>query len=150
MEQIKLFHPLKSLQEQENDTLLTTLVFLTARQEPREAKVGVCFVAKNRYENPRWWGKDFKSVVLVLLAPYTSPENLDLVHFPFKNNVSELWDECFLVVKSFLEGKEENPVDNCDTFFILGEVIPKWIPLRNEQTLFKKIGNIKFYKIELQ
>ena len=52
------------LRNMPNMTLLQMLIFGEARGEPIDGMVAVAWVARNRVENPSWWGDTWKNVIL--------------------------------------------------------------------------------------
>lgn len=52
------------LETQSELNLLQCLVYGESRGQPLEGMAAVAWVVRNRVEHPKWWGKDWKSVIL--------------------------------------------------------------------------------------
>jgi len=156
VEQIKLPFPRKDLLEQDEDILLTSLIFLKARDEIRQAQVGVGCVVRNRTKSPRWWGKTYRQVITPLIDYHKLPEQeKDLVLNPIKNDVNEKWDNCYLVAKEILNNTIQDTTFNSDYFFLTSEKLPSWLnsrlrPHTISQWYVCTMGNIQFYRVELK
>jgi len=149
MMQIKLPQPQLAFIEQEDDILLAMLVFGEARGESREAKIGVAHVAKNRADNPRWWGKTLKTVIL---KPYQfscflpNDPNAGKLLLPLKYESAETWDECFEVATGVMAGEIPDNTQTSDSYFDDSIRPPRWAEERHKTV---KIGRLNFYRIEL-
>jgi hypothetical protein len=147
IEQIRLPFPGKTLSEQEDDILLTSLIFLKARNDIPQAKIGIGCVVRNRVNNPRWWGRNYRQVILSLAdLPRLSNRETDAVLNPVKNGLNEKWDECYLVAKKILDNAIQDITYNSDYFFLTSDLIQK----TPRQWYVCTIGNVQFYRVELK
>jgi spore germination cell wall hydrolase CwlJ-like protein len=156
IEQIRLPFPGKKLDEQEDDILLASLIFLKSRDEIKQAKIGVGCTVRNRVNNPRWWGRNYRQVIVPLLDLYVlSEQKKDLVLNPIKNDVNEKWDNCYLVAKGILNNTIQDITFNSDYFFLSTEKLPSWLNSKFRQSTISQwyvctFGNIRFYRVELK
>jgi len=154
IEQIRLPFPGKMFEEQDEEILLTSLIFLKARNDIKQAKIGIGCVIRNRVNNPRWWGRSYKQVTLPLTDHFRlSQEEKDLVFYPVRNNINEKWDECYLISKGILNNLIPDNTFNSDYFFTKSEKLPGWL----NRKFWKNpphwyvctMGDIQFYRVEL-
>ena len=156
IEQIRLPFPGKKLDEQEDDILLASLIFLKSRDDIEQTRIGIGCVVRNRVNNPRWWGRNYRQVIVPLLDLYIlSEQEKDLVLNPIKNDVNEKWDNCYLVAKGILNNTIQDITFNSDYFFLTSEKLPSWLnsrlrPHTISQWYVCSMGNIQFYRVELK
>lgn len=155
IEQIRLPFPGKKLNEQEDDILLASLIFLKARNDIKQAKIGIGCVIRNRTNNPCWWGKNYKQVIIPFLDLYRlSEQELDLVFNPIKNNINDKWDECYLISKGILNNSIQDNTFNSDFFFLTSEKPPGFLIKKRSPLELNwyvcTMGNVKFFRVELK
>jgi hypothetical protein len=156
VEQIRLPFPGKELVEQGDDILLTSLIFLKARNDIKQAKIGIGCVVRNRVNNPRWWGKNYKQIAYSLTEFFRlSEQEKNLVLFPVSNNINDKWDECYLIAKGILDNTIQDITYNSDFFFTTSEKLPGWLSSKHRhntvsQWYVSTMGEIQFYRVELK
>ena len=156
VEQIKLPVPSVDLQDQEDSILLTSLIFLKTRNDIKQSKVGVACVVRNRTRHPRWWGKNYKQVILPLIDYYKlTEEEKKLLQNPIKFDLSKEWDDCYLIAKGILNNTIQDITFNSDYFFTTSEKLPSWLNSKFRQSTTSQwyvctMGNIQFYRVELK
>lgn len=156
MKQIRLPFPGKSLSEQEDDILLTSIIFLRTRDDIKQARIGVGCVIRNRVNNSRWWGKNYKQVILPLAEFYklSEKEEFDFL-YPIESDVNEKWNECYLIADGILNNSIPDNTFNSDFFFLNSEKLPEWLRWRvkKKQESLRwyvcTLGNIQFFRVEL-
>lgn len=160
VEQIRLPFPGKKLNEQEDDILLASLIFLKARNDIKQAKVGIGCVIRNRASNPRWWGRTYKQIITPLMDLFKiSEEERDCVTCPIKNDLSEKWDECYLISKGIIENSIQDITFNSDFFFLTSEKLPSFLYKSHSSRMNSPLspnfyvctmGNVLFFRVELK
>jgi N-acetylmuramoyl-L-alanine amidase len=145
--QVFLPNPTLPFAEQEDLVLLGMCVWGEARGEGPEGKAGVAWVARNRAEHPRWWGRDLKEVIL---KPYqfscflARDPNSAKMRLPLKYDTPEVWDSCYLTGCEVMAGTIPDPTGGADHYFDVSILPPKWAT-EGKKTL--DLGRLHFYRI---
>jgi spore germination cell wall hydrolase CwlJ-like protein len=124
--------------------VMARTVFGEARGEPKEGKIAVAWVIKNRADNPKWWGK---SIVSVCQAPWqfscwnkNDPNRAKLLAVLDSDPV---FQECLEVCLGVIDGTYPDPTDGANHYHTKA-VRPHWA-MNEEPTV--TIGNHLFYRL---
>ncbi len=148
-DQIKLPKPNAALIDQADDVLLAMLIFGEARGEAEAGRIGVAWVAKNRADHPRWWGKILREVILKrgqFSCFLPDDPNLPKLLLPLKYEPFPIWDSCYRVARGILDGEIPDITQTSDHYFDDSIQPPKWA---RPDKMTVKIGRLNFYRIEL-
>ncbi len=157
MIQIKLPKTNIPIEEQDIDVLFAMLIFGESRLDDRdedrweefEMKAGVGHVAYNRSNNPAWWGKDLRGVLLKqgqFSCFNLNDKNRAKLLDPLLYEPASVWDACYIVAAGILDRLIPDPTLRSDTYYDESIKAPGYC---TEKNFVKKIGKFYFHRLYL-
>jgi len=92
----------EELERMETIRLFGLLIWGEARGEPVEGQIAVACVARNRWQRPRWWGKNPRSVMLQerqFSAFNPEDANFALLDHPAEHSSEQVWQQCMWIAE---------------------------------------------------
>ena len=120
-------------------SLAALCVWREARGEPYAGKLAVAFSIRNRVNKPRWWGHDWRSVILKPFQ-YSSFNVNDPNSKLFPGVDDKAWQECLAAVGAVMSGRLEDNTGGATHYCTLDSNPPWWATA----TPTVVIGNHKF------
>jgi N-acetylmuramoyl-L-alanine amidase len=135
------------LYEQYDDAgLLALAIWREARNQSSDAQFGVGCSIRNRVQHPRWWGHDYRSVILDPWQ-YSSFNKNDPNSNKFPVDGSPLWKEIQELVADVIAGKPDNTNEAVSYYDkSLDNNPPKWADSNQFQHACD-IGAFHFFKL---
>lgn len=122
--------------------LLTGMIIGEARGESLDGQVGVALTAKTRADHPRWWGRNFREVILCKYQfSCWMDSNADVIKKAYKDK-GQLWKDALRIAEAVYL---RNTVDfvGMPTHYHTISILPDWAA--NMKRL-AKVGNHIFYR----
>lgn len=114
-----------------------------ARGEPREGKVAVAWVIKNRVARPAWWGRDWTSVCTAP-AQFTCWWDDQAERVRSATARTPGYAECLEVAREVIAGTAPDPTGGADHYYADTIPTPKWARGR---TPIARIGRHVFFRL---
>lgn len=127
---------------------LARVVWLEARGEPDEAKLGVAFVVLNRVHNPAWWGETIPEVVWKKwqFSSMTDPNDAQRGKMPTPDKREDWlsWLHCLRIAFNAYASDTLNPVPGADHYFDDSISPPSWAA---PEKFVRKVGHLNFFDL---
>ena len=129
--------------------LFALCVWREARGEGDLGRRGVANVIWNRKNQPSWWGRDLRGVIL---APwqFSSFNAKDPNSQMFPQDLARSWVEIQAIVKGILNGSEPDNTNGANFYHDTSIPFPPKWGLREDYKLTLQVGRLLFYRFEPQ
>ena len=122
--------------------LLTGLIIGEARGETTSGKIGVALTAKTRAENPRWWGRNWREVILCRNQfSCWLDHNADVIREAYRHN-GQPWKDALRIAEEVYCGCTVDFIGKPTHYHALS-VSPAWAA---KMQRLAKMGNHIFYR----
>ncbi|MDF2457674.1 MAG: hypothetical protein K0S79_90 [Nitrospira sp.] len=127
--------------------LLALTMWREARGEGRECLIQVGCTARDRVDHPKWWGKDYISVLTKKwqYSSLTDPKDRQLTTWPAAND--HIFEECLTLAGQIIDRTINPLLKGADSYYDASIAPPAWA---TPDKLVGRIGRITFYNIDGQ
>ena len=122
--------------------LLTGMIYGEARGESTSGKIGVAVTAKNRVDNPGWWGRNWREVILMPRQfSCWEDHNAEKIRVAMQTK-SSAWESCRKIAADVYLGSVIDTLGG-PTHYHAISILPAWT---SKMTLLAVIGSHIFYR----
>lgn len=121
--------------------LLTALILGEAGGEIKAGQVGVALTVKTRHNNPGWWGRNWREVMLCLNQFDCWMDEHDRILASYTQHTKE-WIDCAVVAQGVYTGTTQDYLGS-PTHYHEEHVHPDWAP---KMKFLGQIGHHLFYR----
>lgn len=118
--------------------LLGMLIWGEARGEPIEGKIAVACTVRNRVNRPRWWGRNYRDVIL---CPWqyscfneNDPNRDKLVRIEMSD---EIFVECLWIANGVITNMVRDNTSG-STHYHTHAVLPRWAPKMDKKATLNR------------
>ena len=137
----------KNFKEWPDILLYSALIWGEARGEPKEGKIAVAWVVRNRFIKGGWYGSTLKEVIL---KPYqfscflkSDPNKRKMLN-PLAYDSFDIWKECYDIAERVNQGELEDPTNGATHYHSkYMKIYPRWT---RKMIKTCEIGSHIFYK----
>ena len=134
-------HIIKGYEKWSEVEILTGLIIGEARGEPIQGKVAVAITVKTRHDNPGWWGRNWREVILKPDQFSCWNDHNAVVIREAYNLKNSLWQGCLTIATNVYLGQMPDTIGK-PTHYHTVDDHPEW----DKNLIFlKQIGTQNFY-----
>jgi len=129
--------------------LLTATILGEAEGEPWGGKAGVAITIKTRVDHPRWWGRNWREVILrathdgiAQFECWTKPHRIERMELGRERGCDDkIWEQCRQIAIFCYLGKIQDRL-GCPTHYCRIDAKPAW---KEKLKFLGQIGHHLFY-----
>jgi len=124
--------------------LLTGCIVGEASGEPTDGQVAVALVIRTRVEHPRWWGRNWREVILADKQFSCWQDHNAYRIIQARHSRTPAWTKAALIAHDVYIGLTQDFLDRA-THYHAHDITPKWA---GKMTRLDRIGDHVFYRDE--